>query len=348
MVDAMRFPISLSVLTILILCPTYAGSTRLDLLGDDTRITVRPVPLNPDDPTQRRVGALTFLGGIALSSADGAFGGFSSITVRGDRFTLLSDGGNIVRFRMGPEFAISDVRFSELPAGPEWGWSKKERDSESMTTDPAGNIWVGFERYNMIWRYGPDFTLPAKGARPSSMREWPENGGAESMVRLHDGRFVVIGETARPPHHRDLRTMLIYDRDPVAAPRRGMILSYKPPAGGFDPSDATQLPDGRLLVLNRDFSLPFRWSAVITLLDLKDARPGAVLEGREVARFEAPLTVDNYEGLAITREGGATILWMVSDDNQMILERSLLLKFRLNLDQIPTARAPEGTQAEPE
>lgn len=344
----MRRPVLLSILVVLALCPTYAGQPRLGLLGDDTRIAVRPVPLDRNDPARRRVGALTFLGGVALSSADATFGGFSSIAVRGDRFTLLSDGGNIVRFRMGAGFALSDVRFSELPAGPGRGWRKQERDSESMTTDPAGNIWVGFERYNMIWRYGPGFSLPAKGAQPSSMRRWPDNGGAESMVRLHDGRFLVISETGHPPHRRDLRTALIYDRDPVVAPRRGLIFAYKPPAGGFDPSDATQLPDGRLIVLNRDFSLPFRWSAVLTLVDLRDARPGAVVEGREIARFAAPLTVDNYEGLAVSREGDATILWMVSDDNQFILERTLLMKFRVDFDRVPTARAPDGTRAGPE
>ena len=331
----MRFPIPLSILTIMLLCPGYSGQGRLDLLGGDTRITVTPVPLNAADPRQRRVGALTFLGGVRLSSADETFGGFSSLEVRGDRFTLLSDGGNVVRFRMTPDFSLSDVRFSELPAGPAEGWGKGDRDSESMTLDPVGTVWVGFEKYNMIWRYGPGFTLPARGARPSSMRRWPENGGPESMVRLRSGRFLVIGETAHPPHVHDRRIALVFDRDPVAGPRRGFTFFYKPPGGGYNPSDATELPDGRLIVLNRRFALPFRWSAVLTLIDPRAVKAGAVIAGREIARFAAPLTVDNYEGVTTTRDGDSTILWLVSDDNQSILERTLLMKFRLDLDQTP-------------
>jgi len=342
----MRFPVTLSILTVLILCPTYGGPVRLDLLGRDRRVSVKRVALNPDDPRQRRIGALTFLGGVTLAGQDAAFGGFSSLSIKGDRFTLLSDGGNIVRFRLGPDFAVSHVRFAELPAGPGSGWRKQDRDSESMTLDPHGTIWVGFENYNAIWRYGPGFTPPAKGARPSSMRHWPKGGGAESMVRLADGRFLVIGETAHPPHRRDRRIALMFDRDPVAGPRRGFTFSYVPPAGGYDPSDATQLPDGRLIVLNRKLDLPaFRWGAALVLIDPANMKPGAVVAGREIARIEEPLTVDNYEGVTATKEGGATILWLVSDDNQSMLQRTLLMKFRLDLDRTPAARASDGRRA---
>ena len=43
----------------------------------------------------------------------------------------------------------------------------------------------------------------------------------------------------------------------------------------------------------------------------------------------SPLIHENFEGIAATREGAATIIWIVSDDNQLWLQRSLLLKFRL-------------------
>ena len=46
-----------------------------------------------------------------------------------------------------------------------------------------------------------------------------------------------------------------------------------------------------------------------------------------------PLIHDNFEGVAITREGRDTIVWLVSDDNQLFLQRSLLLKFKL--DPVP-------------
>ena len=54
-----------------------------------------------------------------------------------------------------------------------------------------------------------------------------------------------------------------------------------------------------------------------------------MIRGRSIAALAPPLVHDNFEGMAITREGGATILWLVSDDNQSMLQRTLLLKFAL-------------------
>ena len=307
----------------------WSGPAHRPMLGSRADIAAVRVPLDPTDPARRRVGALTYLGGVSLTSRDEAFGGFSSLSVAGDRFTLLSDGGNVVRFRMDTGFRVSAPDFGDLPAGPGLGWRKRERDSESMAVDPAsGTMWVGFERYNQIWRYAPGLAAPAIGAAPPAMARWESNGGAESLVRLHDGRFLAIAETDR--RDRPVRDLLLFSGDPVARPNGVVAASYQPPAG-YDPSDATELPDGRVLVLNRGFALPFSWSAVLTLIDPRGVKAGQVLLGREVARFAAPLTVDNFEGLAVTREGGATILWMVSDDNQMFLQRTLLMKFRIDL-----------------
>jgi hypothetical protein len=311
------------------LATSWSGPERRPILGNHADIAAVRVPLDSTDPARRRVGALTYLGGVALSSSDGAFGGFSSLSVAGDRFTLLSDGGNIVRFRMGADFRVSEPTFGDLPAGPGLGWDKGDRDSESMSVDPAtGRVWVGFERTNQIWRYAPGLTAPEAMAAPRAMARWMDNGGAESMVRLHDRRFLVIAETDR----RDgaPRKALMFSGDPTTHPDAGFRFGYLPPAG-FDPSDAVELPDGRVLILNRKIALPFTWSAVLTLIDPRAIRRGAVVTGREVARFASPLTVDNFEGLAVTREGDATILWMVSDDNLFVLQRTLLMKFRLSL-----------------
>jgi hypothetical protein len=35
------------------------------------------------------------------------------------------------------------------------------------------------------------------------------------------------------------------------------------------------------------------------------------------------------EGIAATRDGDRTILWIISDDNRVPIERTLLLKFEL-------------------
>ena len=38
----------------------------------------------------------------------------------------------------------------------------------------------------------------------------------------------------------------------------------------------------------------------------------------------------SFRMVATTQEKGATIVWLVSDDNQSLLQRTLLLKFRLD------------------
>jgi hypothetical protein len=303
------------------------------ILGNRPDMAMTPVPLDPTNPAQRRAGALTYLGGVRLSSSDPAFGGFSEMTVVGDRFTLLSDAGNVVRFRMGPDWHPTELSFGDLPGGPGTGASKLDRDSESMTRDPAtGKIWVGFEGANAIWRYDASLTHVEAGVAPAAMRDWDSNGGAESMVRLHDGGFIVIAETTRPPGspRQHARIALRFTGDPTDKASRAFAFIYVPPEG-YDPSDMTELPDGRLLVLNRRVTIREWFSARLVLLDPRAIRPGARVSGSEIATIAAPMTRDNFEALGVTQEGGATILWIATDDNLEPFEQSLLMKFRLDL-----------------
>lgn len=317
-------------LLILILLLSASGRDGRDMLGKVPRMTVERVPLDLRDPGRTRVGALTYLGGIRLKSPDRAFGGFSSMRILGDDFTLLSDSGPFIRFRMRGDWVPHGLQFGDLPDGPANGWLKSERDSESMTIDPAtGQVWVGFENYNAIWRYNADLTHAERSARPAAMRDWSRNGGPESLVRLHDGRFFVLGETTRPKGSRTGREGLLFPGDPTTPGLKPIRFVYMPPDELHDPSDAVQLPDGRLIVLNRRFSVPGLFTAKLTLVDPRAIRPGVVLRGTEIATLAAPLIHDNYEALAVTREGGDTILWIASDDNQEFSQWSLLLKFRI-------------------
>lgn len=320
--------ILLSVLLLLLFVPSWSGDERLALLPAKAEMQAQRVALDWRDPARVKLGRLTFLGGVHLTGPGPAFGGFSAMLVEGDRFTLLSDGGNIVRFRMGRDWRVREPSFAELPDGPGRGWHKSERDSESLTRDPAtGQLWVGFERANQIWRYAPGFARAEAHAAPPPMAEWPENGGAEAMARLRDGSFIVLAES-EDGDARGTRRGLWFAGDPVRGGRR-FAFSYRPPKG-FKPTDIAELPDGRLVVLNRKASLREAFTAVVTIVTRDAVRPGRIVTGSEVARFAAPVVHDNFEAVSATREGRDTILWIASDDNQWRLQRSLLLKFRLD------------------
>jgi hypothetical protein len=325
-----------SVLLVLLLVPDWAGTAHRPQLGKGVRFRVTPVALEPGNAKASRVGDLVWLGGIKLSSADPAFGGFSSLHVAGDRFTLLSDGGDVVRFAMGRDWRVHDESFAELPDGPGTGWEKRDRDSESMSVDPrTGDVWVGFETWNAFWRYDSTFRRVIGHVAPPAMRKWPDNEGPEAMTLLPNGDMVTIDETTAWKHQKG-RGGIVFQGDPIAAPRTGYRFNYIPPKG-FDPSDMTVLPDGRWLILNRRFAAA-QFSNVLTIVDPAQVKPGATVRGREIATLAAPLIHDNFEGVAITREGHATIVWLVSDDNQFALQRSLLLKFRLDPVRPPSQK----------
>ena len=329
--------ILLSCLLILALVPGWSGEQRLPLFEGKPQMDMHRVDLDPNDPSRRKLGALTYLGGIVLTSRMPAFGGYSSLAVAGDHFLLLSDGGNIVRFRMGADWTPHDLHFSDLPAGPGTGWEKRDRDSESLAIDPStGRLWVGFEGYNQIWRYAPGFARAGGYVAPRDMKDWPANGGAESLARMPDGRFVTISEEAKVRRRswrggnesrRNSRQALIFPGDPLKGHARRFAYLVSPK---YDVADAAALPDGSLVVVERRFRLPFRFSNRIMLVPAAQITPGRVARGRLIAELDSPLIHDNFEGVAVTQEGGATILWLVSDDNQLFLQKSYLLKFRLD------------------
>ena len=327
------------ILIALLAVPIYTSEPAAQRWHGDYHIMAEPVVLHPGHPAERRLGALTYLGGVALSADRAGFGGFSAMHVAGDRFTLLSDTGNILRFRLGEDWSVREARVAPLPAGPGRGWRRPDRDSESLARDPETGDWlVGFESHNEIWRYTPDLSRALGRAAPPAMQDWSDNGGPEALTRLADGSVLVFAEATRDERHRANRA-IVFTGDPLAAPRQGFRFFYRPPQG-YQPTDAAQLRDGRILVLNRRLvGLQGFWSC-LAIVDPARLAPGKVATGVPIAFFVPPVTRDNFEALAVTQHETETILWIASDDNQSVLQRSLLLKFRLDLPERRPVRPP--------
>jgi hypothetical protein len=312
----------LSILAVLLIVPRYDGEERLPLIGDAPHVTAARYA--PKGGWPRRIGALVPVGGMTLTSFDPAFGGFSAIAIHDGRATLLSDGGNLVRFAIR-HGRIEGTTGHVLHDGPGIGWDRTDRDSESIALDPArGTIWVGYENQNEIWRYSADLRRAEARAAPASMRRWVRNRGAESLVRLRDGRFIAIAE--RTPNR--VRNAVLFSGDPTQAGTRAAPFHFRPPPR-YDPSDAAELPNGDLLVLTRRFQYPFRFTAKLVRVPRAAIRRGATVTGTVIATLAPPVLGENAEGVAVTREGGRTLVWIVTDNDVMSWRPTYLLKFRL-------------------
>jgi hypothetical protein len=288
-------------------------------------LTFQPVALDESAPARRRAGSLDYLGGWVLSSDSARFGGLSALHVGDGEAAALSDGGTLFRFALPAGRGREPLRIDPLGGGPGPATRKSNRDTESMVIFGPW-LWAGFEKHNMVWRYRVADLLPASSAQPEPMRDWRGNSGAEAMVRLADGRFLVFCEG--PNDDRPQSDVVLFHGDPADPRTRASLLHYRR-VPGYRVSDAAILPDGRLLLLNRRFEWLEGFSLVVTIADAGALREGSVIEAHEIARLEPPLTIDNMEGASVTVENGRTIVWLVSDDNFFPLQRTLLLKFAL-------------------
>jgi hypothetical protein len=251
------------------------------------------------------------------------FGGFSALlALDPDNLRAFTDRGFHLTLT-APDLAGADGRMNRQPtvAGREFDLL----DIESATRDPvSGHYWVGYEQIHAIQRH--TITSEASGVRDlEQLVDWPSNGGIEAMARLADGQFVVLPE-ARP-------TGLIFADDPVKG-GRPTTFRFRSPARDFVPTDMAQLPDGRLIVLMRKVVWPSEeaWPPFASLVAIGDVpAPGGSFAPRIALDLGRTIPFENYEGLAVRpRKDGRVDVWIISDDNFSVFQRTLLAKLVLD------------------
>jgi hypothetical protein len=195
-------------------------------------------------------------------------------------------------------------------------------DTESFAL--SGNaVYIGVERNHAVIR----FQRNAAGSivrgvpitAPKSLAELPGNGGLEAL--------------AVAPQRSSLSGALVG----MAEGGSGFILTGSRQgvfqvvlSGGYDVTDMAFLPDGDAVVLERRFSLFGGFACRLRRIEAAAIRPGARVDGDVLYESEASHQVDNMEGLAVHREGGETVLSLISDDNFSSLQKTVLLEFALN------------------
>lgn len=287
---------------------------------------------------QTGLGPFRLTGAWRVTSPNSAFGGYSALLAPGaGRLTAFSDTG--MRLDLPQPGVAAPARIA--PVMPEKSGVKSYRDVESATRDPAtGTVWVALEGRNIFIRFDPGAAGPATIAGPE-LAGWSKNSGAEAMVRLADGRFLVIcegGETAHParllPHAPD-------------GTDRALRFSFVTP-DGYRPTDVAQLPDGRVLILLRElrWPMPPRFGTKLVLADPAAIRRGGEWRGTVLASLDGTGLEENYEGLAIEPgSDGQLRAWLISDDNMAATQRTLLLRLEFRLSDLPPRGSPEKQKA---
>lgn len=290
-----------------------------------------------DDRTQRRFGALEFLGGLELRSKDPEFGGISAARIDPDGigFVAITDHAHWITGRLieerGAMKRITDARIAPMRNAA--GRRLKDTryfDSESLAR--AGrHYYVGVERTHDILRF--DFGAKGVEARgeiiptPAAMKKLNGNQGVEALGVIpagspFAGSLLAIAEAVpRGSASRDIPGFII-------GPKPAQIAVRK--IGDFNVTDLDFLPDGDLLVLERRFVPFFGLGFRIRRVPLGMIRPGAVLDGEALIEANLGQQIDNMEALMVHQgRDGRVILTLMSDDNFSILQRNLVLRFAL-------------------
>ncbi|WP_126173255.1 esterase-like activity of phytase family protein [Altericroceibacterium xinjiangense] len=315
------------IIPTLLLCAALAPGLWLrdppQAVATDERITATLLPIDADAV---RLPGMRLLGVWQMGSRNSFFYGFSALLWRPPgQLMAFSDAGYVVRFG-DPHASISPTFIGKV--GQLSGEAKANRDIEAATRNPdTGQIWIALERSNSISRTNDSLT-DWSTVRPRAMRGWPNNEGPEALTRLRDGRFLVLSETRSGSDAWETPGLLFPD-DPLKKVRP-IGFRFAPP-DGFRPVDAATLPDGRVLILLRklELSLPPGFRSQLVLADPADIRAGQLWPWNPVGRIDHPLPRDNYEALAVTPEAdGSVVVWLMSDDNQSVFQRTLLVKLR--------------------
>jgi len=296
-------------------------------------VSSRAAYLDPENPTATTAGRLRFVAGLQLDSADRRFGGLSGLVVSADgrRATMVADVGYWLAAELkhdtdGRLTGIGMVTIAPLTGADGQPLTRRGGkalgDAEAIARLPDGDLLVSFERRHRLLRYPPAFpaqAVPTLPPVPPGLAQAPGNGGLEGITVLADGRVMALTESYRDDDG-DLVGWLLDGGDSAA-------LRYAP-TGRFKPTDLAALPGGDVLVLERSYTPIGGPAARVGRLPAAQIAAGARLEPEELMRLQLPLTVDNFEGLALRPAvGGGWWLYLLSDDNFNPLQRTLLLQF---------------------
>jgi len=314
--------------------------------SDDIELQYRSLPLSSANLKENRVGALTYRGGLEVTSSDPRFGGWSGLLVSADGDHLLSqsDEGHWLRVRLRYDKRGNLAGLAEAHPADMQGLDssrlkpKTEADAEGLAAlsdkGPDGPVAVSFERDARIWRYDVSAsldTVPTEIPTPEDIKTLDFNSGLEGLTRISATTLFTVAETPQVRGTDHPAWLIPLPGQKNAQPFQRLSVRHHEP---YEISDSAMSPDGRwLYLLERHYYGPVRGVVVaVRRVEASAIKPGAQLDGSEIARFTMHENIDNMEGLALRREkDGKTLLYMISDDNyNLVLQRTVLLMFEVD------------------
>ncbi len=286
---------------------------------------------------QKVFGKLEFIGGIEMSSSNALLGAVSSIRFRPDgrSFVAVMDTGHwlegrIERDAKGRLSGVSDlVGTSMMDSKGRSEQVKTRMDAEGLAFRD-GEVLVSYEGFHRVDAY-PDpgfaqsrplrsipFLIPKSGLKDNRSFETLTVSPKSSPLA---GAPVLIAEASFDKNNHLYAAVLdgplkglfgVKDKDPYAV------------------TDGAFLPNGDLLILERRFGFAQGIGMEIRRISGDSIKPGAVVDGEVLLEADMGYQIDNMEGMdvVVMPDGNIRVI-IVSDDNHSILERNLMLEFRL-------------------
>lgn len=316
--------LTLSLLLILQAYPVFAGT---DQPGRAIRVTADPIVLSQKDPTQTRVGNLTFRAGWHLTSDTEGFGGWSAMDLQGSQLTLFSDAGIwlTATFDAQADTVISDARIGSIHGRNPEDPDKELVDLESAMPLVDGAFLVGFEQQHRLEiMRGFDaprepYPVPHEVFQPLS-----KNGGFEAMAFGGQGQLMLLAEKGRTSDGH----LFAWTIDGQGAHKAATPFKLNLPSA-FSPTALKQGPGGRMILLARAYSLLEGVRVKVMSFPEEAVQPGTVVTPTEHGHLEAPLSVDNFEALMVVPGQTSDQLLILSDDNFSSRQKTLLMLFDL-------------------
>ena len=307
---------------------------------ETVEISARPISQFHIGRDQTRFGPLEFVGGLEMTSPARDFGALSALRFLkpGSDFIGVADTGfwffgTITHGADRRPSGVSNFRMQQMVDASDRPIDRKwEVDAEGLAVKD-GIATVGFERDQRVAQFtidpdnmkAPvrqlDYLVPA--------RELRQNRGFETVAHAnpygqHAGGLVVVSERSLDEAGNVYAAI-------IEGPHKGVFTVRRD--GDFDITDGAFLPDGDLLLLERSFSIARGVKMRLRRIHGEGVEKGAIADGPVLMTADMGYQIDNMEGLDVwTRDDGALMVSLVSDDNHSILQRNLYLEFILHQD----------------